>query len=49
MQDFDQQAQIRANQKQQLHLGIPGAFGGGREGVQRAQYQAQATRTEHRH
>ena len=40
MQDFDQQAQIRANQQAAATLGVPGAFGGGREGVQRAQYQA---------
>ena len=40
MQDFDQQAQIRANQNAAATLGVPGAFGGGREGVQRAQYQA---------
>jgi len=42
MQDFDKQAQIRANQQAAATLGIPGAFGGGREGVQRAQYQAQS-------
>ena len=42
MQDFDQQAQIRANQNAADTLGTPGAFGGGREGVQRAQYQAQS-------
>ena len=40
MQDFDKQAQIRANQTAAATLGVPGAFGGGREGVQRAQYQA---------
>ena len=42
MADFDQQAQIRANQQAAAALGTPGAFGGGREGVQRAQYQAQS-------
>jgi hypothetical protein len=42
MQDFDQQAQIRANEQAAAALGVPGAFGGGREGVQRAQYQAQS-------
>jgi hypothetical protein len=42
MQDFDQQAQIRANEQAAATLGVPGAFGGGREGVQRAQYQAQS-------
>ena len=40
MQDFDKQAQIRANQNAAATLGVPGAFGGGREGVQRAEYQA---------
>jgi hypothetical protein len=40
MQDFDRQAQIRANQNAAATLGVPGAFGGGREGVQRAEYQA---------
>ena len=40
MQDFDRQAQIRANQQAAATLGVPGAFGGGREGVQRAEYQA---------
>ena len=38
--DFDKQAQVRANQQAAQTLGIPGAFGGGREGVQRAEYQA---------
>jgi hypothetical protein len=42
MQDFDQQAQIRQNQLAAQTLNVPGAFGGGREGVQRAQYQAQS-------
>ena len=42
MQDFDQQAQVRANEQAAATLGVPGAFGGGREGVQRAQYQAQS-------
>ena len=42
LQDFDQQAQIRQNQLAAQTLGTPGAFGGGREGVQRAQYQAQS-------
>jgi hypothetical protein len=40
MADFDKQAQIRANQNAAATLGVPGAFGGGREGVQRAEYQA---------
>ena len=38
--DFDKQAKIRANQQAAQTLGIPGAFGGGREGVQRAEFQA---------
>jgi hypothetical protein len=40
MADFDRQAKIRANQQAAAALGTPGAFGGGREGVQRAEYQA---------
>ena len=40
MQDFDKQAQVRANEQAAAALGVPGAFGGGREGVQRAEYQA---------
>ena len=40
MADFDKQAQIRANEQAAAALGVPGAFGGGREGVQRAEYQA---------
>ena len=40
MKDFDDQAKIRANQQAAATLGVPGAFGGGREGVQRAEYQA---------
>jgi hypothetical protein len=38
--DFDKQAKIRENQLAAQTLGVPGAFGGGREGVQRAEYQA---------
>jgi hypothetical protein len=38
--DFDKQAKIRQNQLAASALGTPGAFGGGREGVQRAEYQA---------
>tara|TARA_R100001443_G_scaffold667_1_gene2623 strand:+ start:3716 stop:4978 length:1263 start_codon:yes stop_codon:yes gene_type:complete len=37
--EFDKQAQIRQNQLAAQALGTPGAFGGGREGVQRAEYQ----------
>jgi len=44
MAEFDRQAQIRANQQAAATLGIPGAFGGGREGVQRAEYQAASDR-----
>jgi hypothetical protein len=42
--EFDRQAQIRANQNAAATLGIPGAFGGGREGVQLAEYQASSDR-----
>ena len=42
--EFDRQAQIRANQTAAQTLGVPGAFGGGREGVQRAEYQASSAR-----
>jgi len=44
-QQFAQrQAQIRANEQAAAALGTPGAFGGGREGVQRAEYQASSDR-----
>ena len=42
--EFDKQAQIRQNQLAAQTLGVPGAFGGGREGVQRAEYQAASDR-----
>jgi hypothetical protein len=42
--EFDRQAQIRANQQAAAALGTPGAFGGGREGVQRAEYQSASDR-----
>ena len=42
--EFDRQAQIRQNQQAAATLGIPGAFGGGREGVQRAEYQSASDR-----
>ena len=42
--EFDRQAQMRANQTAAQTLVIPGAFGGGREGVQRAEYQASSDR-----
>ena len=38
--EFDKQAQMRQNQLAAQTLGVPGAFGGGREGVQRAEFQA---------
>ena len=44
MSEFDRQAQIRAHQQAAATLGIPGAFGGCREGVQRAEYQAASDR-----
>jgi hypothetical protein len=39
-EEFDRQAQIRRNQLAAQTLGVPGAFGGGREGVQRAEFDA---------
>ena len=44
MAEFDRQAQIRENQQAAAALGTPGAFGGGREGVQRAEFQAASNR-----
>ena len=44
MAEFDRQAQIRANQQAAATLGVPGAFGGGREGVQRAEFDAASNR-----
>ena len=40
--EFDRQAQMRQQQMQDATMGVPGAFGGGREGVQQAQYQSQS-------
>ena len=40
LDEFDRQAQIRRNQQAAATLGVPGAFGGGREGVQRAEFDA---------
>jgi len=37
--EFDKQAKMRQQQLRDQSLGIPGAFGGGREGVQQAEYQ----------
>jgi len=42
--EFDRQAQIRRNQQAAQTLGVPGAFGGGREGVQRAEFDAASGR-----
>jgi len=42
--EFDRQAQMRQQQMQDATLGVPGAFGGGREGVQLAEYQAGSDR-----
>ena len=44
MTEFDAQAQRRENERAAAALGIPGAYGGGREGVQAAQYQAESDR-----
>jgi len=40
LQAFDQQAAQRQQALRDDALGVPGAFGGGREGVQQAQYQS---------
>ena len=40
LSEFDKQAKIRQNQLAASALGTPGAFGGGREGVQRAEFDA---------
>jgi len=42
--EFDRQAQIRRNQQAAQTLGTAGAFGGGREGVQRAEFDAASNR-----
>ncbi len=43
--EFDRQAQIRRNQQAAATLtGVAGAFGGGREGVQRAEFDAASDR-----
>jgi len=42
--EFDRQAQIRQNQQAAQTVGVPGAFGGGREGVQIAEFQAASDR-----
>jgi hypothetical protein len=42
--EFDRQAQMRQQQMQDQTMNVPGAFGGGREGVQLAEYQAGSDR-----
>ena len=42
MTEFDAQAQRRENERAAAALGIPGAYGGGREGVQKAVYQTES-------
>ena len=42
--EFDRQAAQRQQGIQDASLGVPGAFGGGREGVQQAEYQAGSDR-----
>ena len=42
--EFDRQAQMQQQQMQDQTIGVPGAFGGGREGVQLAEYQANSDR-----
>ena len=42
--EFDRQAQQQQQQIQDQTLNVPGAFGGGREGVQLAEYQANSDR-----
>ena len=42
--EYDKQAQIQQQALRDQALGIPGAFGGGREGVQQAEYQTGSDR-----
>ena len=42
--EFDRQAAMQQQQMQDATLGVPGAFGGGREGVQLSEYQAGSDR-----
>jgi len=44
MTEFDQQAQVRENQRAAAALGVAGAYGGGREGVQKAVYETESDR-----
>jgi hypothetical protein len=42
--EFDRQAAMRQQQLKDQSFGVPGAFGGGREGVQQAEYQTGSDR-----
>ena len=42
--EFDRQRQIQENQQAAATLGVPGAFGGGREGVLQAEYASASDR-----
>jgi len=44
MTEFGEQEKRRENERAAAALGIPGAYGGGREGVQKAEYQAASDR-----
>ena len=44
MTEYDRQAAMRQQQLRTQSLGVPGAFGGGREGVQQAEYQSSSDR-----
>ena len=44
MTEFDRQAQMQQQGIKDASLGVPGAFGGGREGVQQAEYQSSSDR-----
>jgi len=44
MTEFDEQAKRRENERAAAALGIPGAYGGGREGVQKAVYETESDR-----
>ena len=44
LSEFDRQAQTQKASQAQQALGIPGAFGGGREGVLQAEYQSSSDR-----
>jgi hypothetical protein len=44
MTEFDRQAKMQQQQIKDQSLGVPGAFGGGREGVQQAEYQTGSDR-----